>query len=93
VAEQAGSGTVEGTTGDSPDAVILNPSHAEVPHAGHHGRPISWVAVTIVIAGFLVGGIAMVPHPHWVVFWAGAGIAVVGLIIAAAARTFNTDWY
>jgi hypothetical protein len=49
--------------------------------------------VVIVIIGFVVGGIAMVPGPKWWLFWTGTGIAVVGLLILAFARTFDTDWY
>jgi len=90
VADQTGSGTLTGTTGSMPD-VSPHGSGAEEHH--HHGRPISWVGVSIVIVGFVVGGIAMVPSPKWVLFWVGGGIAIVGLLILAFARTFDTDWY
>ena len=87
MAEQA-SGTVEetGATG--------LPVHS-TGHALEHnpGRPISWVAVGVITVGFIVGGIAMVPHPTWWAFWLGAGIAVVGCLMAAFAKTFSTDWY
>ena len=43
--------------------------------------------------GEAVGGIAMVPHPTWWAFWLGAGIAIVGCLIMAFAKTFSTDWY
>jgi len=95
VAEQAPSGTVAGTgnTGGSGlDAEIgaqLGPAHT--PEA-HHGRRSSWVAVSIIIIGFIVGGAAMVPHPTWWLIWVGAGIVVIGGIIATATRIFD-DWY
>jgi hypothetical protein len=65
------------------------------PHAPEHnpGRPVSWVGTSVVIIGFIVGGIAMVPTPHWVVFWVGAGIAVIGCLILAFSKAMNTDWY
>jgi hypothetical protein len=61
-------------------------------HEAHHGRPASWVAVSIIIVGFIVGGVAMVPSPKWWLFWTGAGIVVIGCIMAAAAHILD-DWY
>ena len=52
----------------------------------------SWVAVSVIIVGFVVGGVALVPHPHWWLFWIGAGIVVVGGIMGAAAHILD-DWY
>jgi len=50
------------------------------------------VAVSIIIIGFIVGGAAMIPHPTWWLIWVGAGIVVIGGIIATATRIFD-DWY
>jgi hypothetical protein len=65
------------------------------PHAPEHnpGRPVSWVGTSVVVIGFIVGGIAMVPSPHWVVFWVGTGIAIIGCLILAFSKAMNTDWY
>jgi hypothetical protein len=49
--------------------------------SGHAGRPSSWVAVTVIFVGFLVGGIGL-PFGNWILFWAGAAIVVVGGVIA-----------
>ncbi len=84
MAEQA-AGTVQGTG----DAGALAHAAAE----SHHGKPLSWIAVTVIVIGFLVGGIAMVPHPTWWAFWLGAGVAIVGLLIMLFAKTFSDDWY
>ena len=54
---------------------------------------MSWVAVAVIIVGFIVGGIAMVPRPTWWAFWLGAGIAVVGCLMTLFAKTFTDDWY
>ena len=63
-------------------------------HSGHNsGRPISWVGTTVVIIGFIIGGIAFVPSPNWIVFWIGAGIAIVGCLILLFSKAMNTDWY
>jgi hypothetical protein len=60
-------------------------------HTSFHGRPVSWVAVVIIVAGFLMGGLSIV-FSAWPTFWVGAGIAVVGAIVATAADVFD-DWY
>ena len=64
-------------------------------HALEHnpGKPMSWVAITVIIIGFLVGGIALVPHPTWWAFWLGVGIAVVGCVMTLYSKTFSDDWY
>jgi nitrate/nitrite transporter NarK len=61
-------------------------------HEAHHGRPSSWVAVSIIIVGFVVGGIAMVTGPTWWLFWAGAAIVVIGGIFALSVHILD-DWY
>ena len=61
----------------------------------HHGRPVSWVAISMVIVGFLVGAVGMMVGSHgpvWPVFWTGAGIAILGLLVSVATNTF-ADWY
>ncbi len=100
MAEQASSGTVADAGQGASEATANTGTHgldsvvgpSPKHHDAHHGRPASWVAVSIIIVGFIVGGIAMVPHPHWLVFWIGAGIVVIGCIAAAAAHILD-DWY
>ena len=86
MAEQA-TGTVEGTG----TAGALDHGSTHLEH--NPGRPVSWVGTSVVIVGFIVGGVAMVPSPHWVVFWVGAGIAIIGSLILAFSKAMNTDWY
>ena len=99
MADQVGSGTVSGATGSSagfgPGASDVAPAgarHAPGEHPHFSGRPVSWVAVIIIIVGFLLGGIALVAGPLWALFWVGAGVVVVGGILAMASGIFN-DWY
>ena len=92
MADQMAPRAVE-TTGDTGaqglDAQI-GPQHGT--HSVHHGRPASWVAVSIIIVGFVAGGIAMVAGPAWWLFWTGSGIVVVGGIFALSSRILD-DWY
>ena len=81
---RSGAGTVEGTHGDA----APTPGHYEP----FHGRPVSWVAVSIIMVGFLIGGLALVFGPTWWLFWAGLGLVVVGGLLAASTNIFE-DWY
>jgi hypothetical protein len=67
------------------------PSDWMPPHP-FHGRPVSWVAVSIIMVGFLVGGLALVFGPTWWLFWVGLGLAAVGGLLALATNIFE-DWY
>jgi hypothetical protein len=58
----------------------------------HHGRPISWAAVVVVVVGFIIGGAGLVFGPTWWLFWAGGGLAAVGGLVALGTGIFN-DWY
>lgn len=50
----------------------------------HAGRPSSWVAVLVIVIGFTVGGLALPLGPNWLMFWIGAGIVVLGGVLAFA---------
>jgi hypothetical protein len=89
VTEQPASGAVVGNTGAHDlDAQTGQP----YGHEEYHGRPASWVVSTLVIIGFVLGGIALCIGPSWVLFWVGAGIVVLAGIMGAAVRIFD-DWY
>jgi hypothetical protein len=68
---------------------LTDPGHS---HVSYHGRPSSWVAVSFIMAGFLVGAFALVFGPTWVVFWIGAGLVVIGGLLAMMTDIFE-DWY
>lgn len=56
---------------------------------GHHrGRPSSWVAVIIMLAGFAVGGMGLITGLWWM-FWLGLAIVVLGGIIALVVDVFS----
>ena len=90
--EQAASGTMAEAAGNTGAHGLDAQTGESYGHEEFHGRPASWVASVIIIVGFIVGGIAMVPHPRWWLFWTGAGIVVIGGIYAAAIKIFD-DWY
>ena len=57
-----------------------------------HGRTVSWVAVTLIMAAFLVGGLALVFGPTWWLFWVALGVAALGALLALGTGIFD-DWY
>ena len=90
MAEAAGNPVAHGlSTGAYGLDVQTGLSHVHEPH---HGRPASWAAVAIIVAGFVIGGIALVAGPTWWLFWTGAGVVVIGAIYAASIHIFD-DWY
>lgn len=65
------------------------------PFPAFHGRPVSWVAISIMVIGFIVGGLGLMIGSHgptWPAFWVGAGLSVLGLLVMLATNTFE-DWY
>jgi hypothetical protein len=51
--------------------------------SAHHGNtPAAWAGVTIVLIGFLVGGLGLV-FENMTVFWVGVALGPIGGIVAA----------
>jgi hypothetical protein len=47
----------------------------------HHGNtPAAWTAVTIILIGFVVGGVGLVIG-SWVTFWIGVVLCPLALIV------------
>ena len=96
----SGGATAQGQVLDSPGtgsgAVTTTANVAHLgPYPPFHGRKISWVAVSIVMLGFVIGGLALVLGHNgsiWWLFWTGAGVAVLGMLITLVTNTFE-DWY
>ena len=91
MADQAASGAMA-ETGDTGARGLDAQIAPQYVHEEFHGRRASWVATSIVIAGFIIGGIALPIGPTWWLFWTGVGIVVLGAIIGAAVHIFD-DWY
>jgi hypothetical protein len=84
-----------GPSGQGGVAASGQSASAEGPYPSYHGRAVSWVAVGIMVAGFIVGGLALLlgsGGPIWWLFWAGVGITALGLLISLATNMFE-DWY
>lgn len=91
MADQAPSDVVS-VAGDAREPAAATQPSAAHHQQGLHGRPVSWVAVTIIMIGFIVGGVGLVAGPTWWLFWLGGGLAAVGGIFALGSGIFN-DWY
>ncbi|GAA3946191.1 hypothetical protein GCM10023085_30430 [Actinomadura viridis] len=60
----------------------------EQDHGSHAGRPGSWVAVAVMVTGFVVGGVALCLGPAWIMFWVGAGIVALGFVVGGIVHIF-----
>ena len=98
--EQSGSGALSGDTASAVAPESIGPAPEESPmghaaalvHESFHGRRVSWIAVAIIVVGFVVGGLAFASPPTWWLVYTGGGIALLGFIVAGVART-SEDWY
>ena len=90
MSDQAGSGAVTGLPQEAGQVGTV--SHDGGPGEPFHGRAVSWVAVSTITAGFIVGGLGLCLGPVWWLFWVGGGLAAVGSLLALATHIFE-DWY
>ena len=93
MADQPGAGQLAGVGQEAALAqdAALAPASYIAPES-FHGRPVSWVAVSIIMAGFLAGGLGLVIGPTWWLFWAGGAMVVIGGLLALGTHIFE-DWY
>jgi hypothetical protein len=48
----------------------------------HHGRTVAaWTGSTLAMVAFILGGIAMVMGPNWVLFWIAVAILVLSPLV------------
>lgn len=54
----------------------------------HGSSPAAWTAVLLCLTGITIGGVALIPEPHWTFFIIGCVIAlgsgIVGRLMSAA---------
>jgi hypothetical protein len=97
MADQVGPGTLDGGLAGADDfgSQQVVPAGGRPPVGAfepHHGRPVSWVSVSLICVGFILGGVGLIVGPTWWLFWTGVAVAAVGGIVALATGIFN-DWY
>ena len=47
----------------------------------HHGNtPAAWTGVTLILVGFVVGGLGLILD-NWLVFWIGVALVPAAMII------------
>ena len=58
-------------------------------------RRLSFTAagVVVVIIGFIIGGIAFIPKPDWLIFWIGAGVAIIGCLVLTSYLGLFINFY
>ena len=91
MSDQASPGPVVGVGQEGGALAPAGPDSYQPPEV-FPGRTVSWVAVSIVMAGSLVGGLGLVLGPTWWLFWVGVAATVVGGLLALGAHIFE-DWY
>jgi hypothetical protein len=88
----AGAGAAAQADGQEVVPFVSQVPGMPVSFPSFHGRPVSWVAVSLIMFAFLLGGLALVIGPTWWLFWTALGIAAFGGLLALATGIFN-DWY
>lgn len=91
MADQVSPGTVAGFPQQPGTPAERGQAHDGVFEV-FHGRPVSWVAVSLIMVGFLAGGLGLVFGPTWWLFWVGGGLAVLGGLLGMATHIMD-DWY
>ena len=66
------------------------PDHEDQEVYGSHGgRASSWLAVTVIVLGFAIGGVGLCAGPNWFLFWMGATVCAMGAILLFAFGVFQ----
>ena len=90
MADHLGSGAVAGIPAQG--GQVSHTSGEWAPAKPYHGRTVSWVAVSLIMVAFLVGGLGLIFGPVWWLFWASVALAAIGGLLALATNIF-ADWY
>jgi hypothetical protein len=87
----AGSGNLGASASTEPAPFVSQVPGTPVHFPHFSGRPVSWVAVSMILLGFLAGGLALVFGVWWL-FWVALGFAVLGGLVGLAGGIID-DWY
>jgi hypothetical protein len=80
-----------GASGQEAAPFVSQVPGTPVSFPSFHGRKVSWVAVSLIMLAFLIGGFGLI-FRVWVLFWLAVGIFVVGGLLALGTGIFD-DWY
>lgn len=47
-------------------------------HPHRHGKPSSWVLISVIVAAFIAGGVALIVQ-YWWLFWVSAGVVLLSI--------------
>lgn len=47
----------------------------------HGSTPAAWTASLVALVGITLGGIALIPTPHWTLFWIGVAVSLASLVV------------
>lgn len=47
----------------------------------HGSTPAAWTASLVALVGITLGGIALIPTPHWILFWIGVAVSLASLVV------------
>ncbi|RCV55707.1 hypothetical protein [Marinitenerispora sediminis] len=59
------------------------------PTNSHRGRPGSWVAVVLIVVGFVLAALSLVLGPNWWLLGAGVAAMALGGLVCLAADIFT----
>ena len=61
----------------------------------HGSSPAAWTAVLMCLTGITIGGVALIPTPHWTIFTIGCIVTLasagVGRVMSAAGMGARRD--
>ncbi|MBC7631007.1 HGxxPAAW family protein [Aeromicrobium sp.] len=59
----------------------------------HGSSPAAWTAVLLALLGITIGGAALIPEPHWILFTVGCVIAGSAILVGRvmSALGFGTE--
>jgi hypothetical protein len=87
----ASSGSLGASASTEPAPFVSQIPGTPVHFPHFSGRPVSWVAVSMILVGFVAGGLALV-FGIWWLFWVSLGFAALGALVALSTGIFD-DWY
>jgi hypothetical protein len=71
------------------DAIVADDTPDDLHQTGHGGKASSWLAVTVLLMGFTIAGVALCLGPNWFLIWMGVIVFILGGILLLVFRVFQ----